>query len=112
MTDELFSVQGKRFFVTGGASGIGRMLTEGLAERGARVFTCGRKQESITELLTELKQKRGLDVHAEPADLSKMSEVERIVGRDGASADAGRRRWKFYRDRGYALQHHALEPGS
>lgn len=81
MTDELFSIQGKRFFVTGGASGIGRMLTEGLAARGARVFTCGRKQESITELLTELKDKRGFDVHAEPADLAKVSEIERIIGR-------------------------------
>jgi NAD(P)-dependent dehydrogenase (short-subunit alcohol dehydrogenase family) len=81
MTDQLFSVQGKRFFVTGGASGVGRMLTEGLAERGARVFTCGRKQESIAEVLRELKEKRGLDVTAEPADLSKMSEIERICGR-------------------------------
>jgi NAD(P)-dependent dehydrogenase (short-subunit alcohol dehydrogenase family) len=81
MTDELFSVQGKRFFVTGGASGVGRMITEGLAERGARVFTCGRKQESISELLSELKDKRGLDVQAEPADLSKLSEIERIAAR-------------------------------
>jgi NAD(P)-dependent dehydrogenase (short-subunit alcohol dehydrogenase family) len=77
-TDELFSVRGKRVFVTGGASGIGRMISEGLASRGARVFTCGRKQESIDSLLTELKQKRGLDVTAEPADLSKLGEIERI----------------------------------
>lgn len=81
MADDLFSVQNKRFFVTGGASGIGRMLTEGLAARGARVFTCGRKAESIHELLTELKDKRGLDVTAEPADLSKVSEIERISAR-------------------------------
>jgi NAD(P)-dependent dehydrogenase (short-subunit alcohol dehydrogenase family) len=81
MTDELFSVQGKRFFVTGGASGIGRMLTEGLASRGARVFTCGRKQESIRELLSELRDKRGLDVTAEPADLAKLSEIERVTAR-------------------------------
>ena len=81
MTDELFSVQGKRIFISGGASGIGRMLSEGLAERGARVFTCGRKQESIAGLLDELKTKRGLDVAAEPADLAKMSEIERVAKR-------------------------------
>ncbi|HET8932968.1 MAG TPA: SDR family oxidoreductase [Polyangiales bacterium] len=84
MTDELFSVRGKRFFVTGGASGVGRMITEGLAERGARVFTCGRKQESIAELLEDLKEKRGLDVTAEPADLAKVSEIERITARVSA----------------------------
>src|ERR1700712_610864 len=84
MTDELFSVQGKRFFVTGGASGVGRMITEGLAARGARVFTCGRKQESIAELLKETKEKHGYDVTAEPADLAKVSEIERIVARVSA----------------------------
>ncbi|MET0388547.1 MAG: SDR family oxidoreductase [Polyangiales bacterium] len=84
MSDDLFSVQGKRFFVTGGASGIGRMLTEGLAARGARVFTCGRKQETINELLAELRDKRGYDIVAEPADLSKLSEIERITARVSA----------------------------
>jgi NAD(P)-dependent dehydrogenase (short-subunit alcohol dehydrogenase family) len=80
MTDELFSVQGKRVFVTGGASGVGRMISQGLAQRGARVFTCGRKQESIDSLLSESKQ-RGLDVSGERADLSKLSEIERIASR-------------------------------
>jgi NAD(P)-dependent dehydrogenase (short-subunit alcohol dehydrogenase family) len=81
MGDELFSVQGKRCFVTGGASGIGRMITEGLASRGARVFTCGRKQDALTELLAELKTKRGFDLTAEPADLAKLPEIERITAR-------------------------------
>ena len=81
MTDELFSVSGKRCFVTGGASGVGRMISQGLAERGARVFTCGRKQDSISALLAELKDKRKLDVTAEPADLAKLPEIERICGR-------------------------------
>jgi NAD(P)-dependent dehydrogenase (short-subunit alcohol dehydrogenase family) len=61
MSDELFSVRGKRFFVTGGASGIGRMITEGLAERGARVFTCGRKREALASFVEELKTKKGYD---------------------------------------------------
>ncbi len=81
MGDELFSVRGKRFFVTGGASGIGRMITEGLAERGARVFTCGRKREALASVIDELKTKRGYDVTAEPADLSQLSEIERVAKR-------------------------------
>lgn len=78
MTDELFSVRGKRVFVTGGTSGIGRMITEGLAERGARVFTCSRKQAAVDGLVKELAQDRRLDVSGAPADLSKMSDIERI----------------------------------
>ena len=83
MADDLFSVQGKRVFVTGGASGIGRMISEGLAERGAKVFTCSRKQASLDELVAELKGKRGLDVTAEAADLAKMEDIERIAKRVG-----------------------------
>ncbi|HKP55743.1 MAG TPA: SDR family oxidoreductase [Polyangiales bacterium] len=79
MTDELFSVKGKRIFVTGGASGIGRMITEGLCERGARVFTCGRKRDALTALVDELKGKRGFDLRAEPADLAQLGDIERVT---------------------------------
>jgi NAD(P)-dependent dehydrogenase (short-subunit alcohol dehydrogenase family) len=79
MADDLFSVAGKRVFITGGASGIGRMITEGLAERGARIFTCSRKQPALDELVAELKGKRGLDVHAVQADLSKQEDIERVA---------------------------------
>jgi NAD(P)-dependent dehydrogenase (short-subunit alcohol dehydrogenase family) len=79
MTDELFSVAGKRVFITGGASGIGRMITEGLAERGANVFTCSRKQAALDELTAELSGKRGFHVRAEQADLAKMQDIERVA---------------------------------
>ena len=81
MTDELFSVKGKRIFVTGGGSGIGRMISEGLAERGARVFACGRKRESLDALVAELKTKRGLDVTVEAGDLSRLTDIERVSAR-------------------------------
>jgi NAD(P)-dependent dehydrogenase (short-subunit alcohol dehydrogenase family) len=83
MADELFSVAGKRVFVTGGASGIGKMISTGLAERGARVFTCSRKQAALDELVAELEGKRGFDLCAEPADLSKLEEIGRIAARVG-----------------------------
>jgi NAD(P)-dependent dehydrogenase (short-subunit alcohol dehydrogenase family) len=79
MEDELFSVRGKRVFVTGGASGIGKMISTGLCERGARVFTCSRKQSALDELVAELKGKRGLDLRAERADLTKLDELERVA---------------------------------
>lgn len=79
MTDELFSVKGKRVFLTGGTSGIGRMIAEGLAERGAQIFTCSRKQAAVDSLVKELAQERGLAVHATTADLSKFDEIARVA---------------------------------
>ena len=79
MADDLFSVRGKRVFVTGGTSGIGRMIAEGLAERGARVFTCSRKQAAVDALVKDLVTERGHDVAAVTADLSHMSDIERIA---------------------------------
>ncbi len=69
--------------ITGGGAGIGRMITEGLAERGARVFTVSRKQQVLQELVDDLKNKRGLDVAAEPADLSNDEDLSRAVVRAG-----------------------------
>jgi NAD(P)-dependent dehydrogenase (short-subunit alcohol dehydrogenase family) len=79
MSDELFSVKGKRVLITGGAAGIGKMMTVGLAERGAHVFTVSRKQKVLDELVKELKQTRGLEVSAAAADLSKDDDIARVA---------------------------------
>ena len=79
MTDTLFSVAGKRVLVTGGTSGLGRLITAGLAARGARVFTCSRKQAAVDDLVKELSQEAGLDVAGIAADLSQMEEVKRVA---------------------------------
>ena len=43
----LFGLTGKTAVVTGGGTGIGRMVVEALAMAGARVLTCSRKLDSI-----------------------------------------------------------------
>lgn len=78
MSDTLFSVEGKRIFITGGASGVGRMMSEGLASRGARVFTCSRKQASLDGLLAAAGQ-NGWDVHATAGDVSDVGECKRLA---------------------------------
>jgi len=78
MTDQLFSIQGKRVLLTGGAAGIGRMLTDGLAERGAKIFTVSRKKDALDAMAAELKG-RGFDVATAAADLGEMADVERVA---------------------------------
>jgi len=79
MSDPLFAIEGKRVFLTGGGAGIGRMLTEGLASRGARIFTCSRKQNVLDELVADLRDGQGFDVTTTTADLSDMAQVERVA---------------------------------
>ena len=44
--DRLFSVEGKTALVTGGAKGVGAMITRTLVEAGAQVFVVGRGQQA------------------------------------------------------------------
>ncbi|KPP86417.1 MAG: Dehydrogenase [Rhodobacteraceae bacterium HLUCCO07] len=50
----LFDLSGKVALVTGGATGIGRMATEGLAAAGARVLICSRKADACEAVANEV----------------------------------------------------------
>jgi NAD(P)-dependent dehydrogenase (short-subunit alcohol dehydrogenase family) len=52
--EELFSVEGKRALVTGGATGIGRMIAQGLVGGGASVLIASRKGEACEAAAAEL----------------------------------------------------------
>lgn len=47
--DTLFSPRGKRIVLTGGGSGLGRFIAEGLAAQGANVWIVGRRKEKLQE---------------------------------------------------------------
>jgi len=49
-----FDLTGTTALVTGGSRGIGRMITEGLLRRGARVYVCSRKQHELDATAAEL----------------------------------------------------------
>jgi len=52
--EHLFSLKGKTALVTGGATGIGRMLATGLTGAGANVFIASRKGEDCERVADEL----------------------------------------------------------
>ncbi len=52
--EELFGVPGKTALVTGGGTGIGRMVATALAEGGARVLICSRKLDVVEKAAEEI----------------------------------------------------------
>jgi len=76
----LFDLSGKVAIVTGGGSGIGRQMSEGLAEMGADLVLCARKAERCEQAAEEL---RGLGVRAigMGCDVRDPEQVQAVVDR-------------------------------
>ncbi|MBW2058323.1 MAG: SDR family oxidoreductase [Deltaproteobacteria bacterium] len=75
---DLFSLEGKTSYVTGGARGIGRSIAFGLAEAGAKVAVVdidGREAEKTAHQLLE----SGYESFAIHADVTKKDEVLHMV---------------------------------
>ena len=61
-------LKSKKAIVTGGGRGIGKWITNMLAEEGVRVAICGRDEEILNGALNEFKD-AGLDVIGKPVDV-------------------------------------------
>ncbi|TPX35735.1 hypothetical protein SmJEL517_g01959 [Synchytrium microbalum] len=67
--ENLFSVKGKVALVTGGGTGIGRMIAAGLTQNGAKVYIASRKRDVVEKTAAELSVNGGKCI-ALVADLS------------------------------------------
>jgi len=75
---ELFDLTGKTAIVTGGSRGIGKEMAEGLAEAGASLMLCARREEWLNETLEEF-HGRGFRVEGKTGDVSKAEDVQSVV---------------------------------
>ena len=79
-------LKGRVAVITGATEGIGRATALKLAQEGAQLAICARRQEPLDRTAAEIR-KTGADVLAVSADMSKAADIERfmkaVIGRYG-----------------------------
>lgn len=75
---EIFSLKGKKAFVSGASRGLGREMALTLAEAGADVALASRNIEGLNETATLIKG-LGREALVCPMDISKLDDIERAV---------------------------------
>ncbi len=83
---ELFDLTGKTAIVTGGSRGIGKEMAEALAEAGANVMICARRQEWLDATVSEF-ESRGFNTASRLCDVTEPENVQAVV--DEAAATFG-----------------------
>jgi gluconate 5-dehydrogenase len=84
---ELFNLSGRVAIVTGGSRGLGAEMAEGLAEAGASLMLCARREQWLTPTLAEFRA-RGFKAEGMVCDVTSPAEVQAVV--DKALAAYGR----------------------
>mgnify|MGYP003109035726 CR=1 FL=1 len=85
--DALFSLRGKTALVTGGSSGIGLMMAQGLLRNGARVFIASRNAQRCADAAASLA--RFGDCIGIAADINDAQQRADLVSRIAAQAPQG-----------------------
>jgi len=83
---ELFDLSGKTAIVTGGGSGLGRQMAEGLAEMGTSLVLCARKAGRCEQAAAELSA-LGVQAIGMGCDVRDPAQVQAVVER--ARTDVG-----------------------
>ncbi|KAK4058237.1 hypothetical protein OIO90_000976 [Microbotryomycetes sp. JL221] len=79
-TDSLFNVKGKTAVVTGGGTGIGWYIANGLAVNGATVFIVGRRRDKLDDAVKQFESgSNGGKLIALPGDVSTKDSVAKLV---------------------------------
>lgn len=79
MNSSYFDLTGNVSIVTGGATGIGRAIAEGLGEFGAELVICGRRMEKCELACAEISATTGVDTLPARCDVSKREDVDGLI---------------------------------
>ena len=74
----LFDVSGKKGYVTGGGSGLGRAIALGLAEAGAAVVVSDINRTAAEKVVEEIRAQQG-NARALEIDVSQKNQVETLI---------------------------------
>jgi len=77
--ENLFNLQGKTALVTGGAKGIGAMITQGLIESGVKVYISSRSADACAAFAEKMNSLGKGNCEAVPADLSSTENIAALV---------------------------------
>lgn len=72
---------GRRALVTGGGSGLGRAIAEGLAHAGADVVIAARRREQLDEAAAEIEGATGRTIGVDQVDIRDLDTVEALAER-------------------------------
>ena len=86
---ELFDLTGRVAIVTGGSRGLGEEMAEGLAEAGASLMLCARREQWLTPTLESFRG-RGFKVEGMVCDVSVPEQVQAVVDKTIADLRTGR----------------------
>src|SRR3979411_781517 len=82
MTPNIFDLEGKTAVVIGGTSGIGRILSLGLADAGADVIASARRQEQVDETAAEI-GRPGRPPLRPRSDVAHRASLEQLLAASG-----------------------------
>jgi gluconate 5-dehydrogenase len=74
----LFDLTGRVAIVTGGSRGLGLEMAEGLAEAGASLMICARREQWLTPAVSALRE-RGFTVDGAICDIARPEQVQAVV---------------------------------
>ena len=90
MSEDPFSLEGKRILVTGASSGIGREIAVTFARRGATVVLSARNEERLAETLSRMPPRDHTVIRADITDAAERTALADQVGAlDGVVHSSG-----------------------